>query len=335
MYDRFHSALLGRPFAIADQDWDDRAPIGAGSTQSDRASIAMTHVSDILGDILRKVYRPRTISGEAATALANRLQEWRDSLPPDLNLHSLLRNSTGTRPQDRQVLQRMHTGYLHAVILLTRPFFLYVIASRIMKPTPRGAREVASNGTIARLANACVVSATRTIEIADVLFVEGARPIRAPFLVYFVFYAALILLLDVNCRNKSPSVNPAIAHAKSILASYGDVDPSSSRYIHVCEVLSAEIQHRAEVEQMGAADIANDWPIERQQPHVASSVPPAEFVTPDSNLSLFFSGDGQLDTSQGSGGDNLSFDFDPAAYWDSLLMQSEGNFCGMLLQPEF
>src|ERR1700731_1216979 len=78
IHDRFASSALGRPCAIRDLDWDDRET--AEEFETDRLSVEMTRISCILGDILRQVYRPRTISSEAASTLARRLQEWSDNL---------------------------------------------------------------------------------------------------------------------------------------------------------------------------------------------------------------------------------------------------------------
>src|SRR2546423_14381114 len=80
IHERFHSSAMGRPCTIEDGDWDDNDdPEGI-----DRINIELAHVSGILGDILRQVYRPRTITSEAAAALARRLQRWSENLAPDL-----------------------------------------------------------------------------------------------------------------------------------------------------------------------------------------------------------------------------------------------------------
>jgi len=321
IYDRFHSAVLGRPYAIEDQDWDDREP--ADNSDIDRYSMQMVRISHILGDVCNKVYRPQTISSEAASALARRLQEWSDSLPADMNIHALLRNKTMPL-YDRQVLQRLHLSHLNAVILLTRPFFFYVVASEVTQGIPPGPKEATAKGTVGRLARACVLSATRSVEIVNTLFLEGARPPRPPFLIHFMFYAGLILLLDAY-RDKSLVGSSAISNVKLIMASYAGVDPSAKRYLYVFEEMSAAIRNSTQQPPPNNAAVFLDrWQL---------PAPPPGVTPPNSNLSQFLSGDDILDGTPGFK-DIFSFDFDPAAFWGSMMI-GEGDFRGMLLQPEF
>ena len=314
IYDRFHSAVLGRPFTIADQDWDDREP--TGNSYSNRISVEMARISGILGDICRKVYRPQTISSETASALARRLQEWSDALPPDMTLQSLLRNS-GMPSYYRHVLQRLHLAHLNAVILLTRPFFCYVVSTEVMKGTPPGPSEATAKGTVARLAKACVLSAARSVDIVNALFLEGARPARPPFLIYFMFYAGLILLTDAY-RDRSQINNPVISNVKLIMASYAGIDPSAKRYSQVFEAMTSAIKNSTAQPMDALTELFPE-----NQSDVTTT------ATPIDNSLSFILGDDVL----AEGMENI-FNFDSTAYWDTMMM-GEGDLRGMLLQPEF
>lgn len=330
IHDRFHSAALGRPCAVEDGDWDDTEP--AEQSEVDRLSVEMARIGSILGDICRQVYRPRTISSEAASGLARRLQQWSDNLPPEMSVHSLLQDKAVPH-YDRYVLQRLHLAHLNAVILLTRPFFLYVVATAAASETPV---ENHARGTAQRLAQACVLSASRSVEIVQALFVDNARPLRPPFMIYFMFLAGLVLLLDAY-HDKSLLLNPTIGSVKIIMASYSHLDPSAKRYHRIFEQMEmAVISHKERRQQGQTNDLIDDLygngdPLPARD--AVSSNPGFDTKSPgDVSLSQFLM-DGNMGFTPGLD-DTFNFDFDSSAYWDSMI-SGDGDFRGTLLNPEF
>jgi hypothetical protein len=332
MHDRFASTALGRPCAISDGDWDDRA---AEDTETDRLSVEMVRISCILGDIRKQVYRSLTISSEAASTLARRLQEWSHNLPPDMTVNSLLRNKSVTS-YDRNGLQRLHLAHLNAVILLTRPFFFDMVATAVKKTPPGGITKAQTDGIVARLARACVLSATRSIEIVQTLFVENTRPLRPPFLIYFMFMAGLILLLDAY-RDKSLLINPAIASVKIIMSSYVPIDPSARRYYRIFEDMEAAIGYDTDHRPSGQLDALADLLYGKAPPITVEQFPPNVMAVEKSpgavSLSQFL-GDETMGFNTGLEADAFSLDFDNSAAWDTMML-GEGDFRGLLLNPEF
>lgn len=333
IHDRFHSAALGRPCAVEDGDWDDTEP--AEQSEVDRLSVEMARISSILGDICRQVYRPRTISSDAASGLARRLQEWSDNLSPEMSVHSLLQNKAVPH-YDRHALQRLHLAHLNAVILLTRPFFLYVVATAAASQTPADVQKNHARGTAQRLAQACVLSASRSVEIVQTLFVDNARPLRPPFMIYFMFLAGLILLLDAY-RDKSLLLNPTIGSVKIIMASYSHLDPSAKRYHRIFEQMEiAIISDKEKKQQRQTNDLIGDLygngdPAPARD--TVSSNPSFDTKSPgDVSLSQFLM-DGNMGFTP-SLNDTFNFDFDSSAYWDSII-SGDSDFRGMLLNPEF
>jgi Fungal specific transcription factor domain len=332
IYDRFYSASLGRPYTIEDADWDDRLADDSGS---ERLSVEMARIGCILGDICRQVYRPRTISSEAASGLARRLQEWGDSLPPEMTIQSVL-GTGGVFFYDRHVLLRLHLAHLNAVILLTRPFLLYVVATAVTNESPSAIPpKHQARGTVARLARACVLSASRSVEIVQSIFVDNARPLRPPFLIYFMFLAGLILLLD-GYRDKSVVRNPAIASVKVIMASYADRDPAAKRYHRIFEAMDLAIKSDTDQrENAQARDILGEL-LYGNGRTVTDPLPlnPLPNKNPgDISLSQPLI-DGSMGFTPLVEGDTFNFDFDSSSYWDTMA-SGDGDFRGMLLSREF
>jgi hypothetical protein len=292
----------------------------------------MVRICCILGDICRQVYRPRTISSESASALARRLQQWSDDLPPEITVHSLLRNKA-VPSYDRHALQRLHLAHLNAVILLTRPFFFYIVATAVTKNVPSAfPAKAQARGTVARLARACVISASRSVDIVQNLFVDNARPLRPPFLIYFMFLAGLILLLDAY-RDKSLLLNPALASVKIIMASYAPIDPSANRYHRIFEEMETAISDEAARDLGQTRDILGELLYGKGSTPIGATSAAIEDKSPgDMSLSQFLN-DGTMgfDTNLE---DTFNFDFDATSYWDTM-MAGDGEFRGTLLNAEF
>lgn len=330
IHDRFHSAALGRPSAIKDGDWDDRE--SSDNAEEDRLQVEMTQIAHILGDICDEVYRRRTISSQAASTLARRLQQWSDNLPGNLSLHSLLRNKS-LPSWSRHALMRLHMAHLNAVILLSRPFFFFVVAAAVTSQTPSSLPPRGNaRGTVARLARACVLAASRSVEMVQTLFVDNARPARPPFLIYFMFLAGLILLLEAY-RDKSFLRNPSITSVKIIMRAYVDLDPSAKRFYHIFEDMETAIRDDHEKrETLQARDIlgellsGNSMIGNPSLPNSVSGTSPE-----DLGLAQFMLDSSLLNPSME--GDGFNFDFDNISYWESMVAGGWDSG-GMLFNPE-
>ena len=331
IHDRFHSAALGRPSAIKDEDWDDREP--SDNAEEDRLQVEMTQIAHILGDICGEVYRRRTISSQAASALARRLQHWSDNLPENLSIHSLLRNKS-LPSWNRHALSRLHMAHLNAIILLSRPFFFFVVATAVTSQTPSSIPPRGNaRSTVARLARACVLAASRSVEMVQTLFVDNARPARPPFLIYFMFLAGLILLLEAY-RDKSFLRNPSITSVKIIMRAYVDLDPSAKRFYRIFEDMETAIRDDHEKrETLQARDILGELLSGNSMigDHSLSDSVPDTRSPRDLGLSQFMLDSSLLNPNME--GDGFNFDFDNISYWESMVAGG-WDFDGMLFNPE-
>lgn len=314
---------------IEDGDWDENDDLEG----IDRINIELAHVSGILGDILRQVYRPRTITSEVAAALARRLQRWSENLAPDLTIDHLLKNKE--MPENtRAALLRMQLGHLNCIILLTRPFFVDVVARAVAQRNQGGDFPSQTTGTIERLAKACVLAATRSVEITQSLFVENHRPQRPTWLIYFFFIAGLVLLLDAY-RDKSLLLNPSIACVKIIMHSYAPFDPSADRYHQVFEKMEAAII--GEGGSPGSRDVLGYLLYGKG---LADSAGPGNLMSgnnvsvEDVDVCHFLNEQMTNLNAEGDTGSTVPFDFDHSSYWDPMML-GDPDFRGLLLNPEY
>jgi hypothetical protein len=322
---------MGRPCAIEDGDWDDKDD----SEGIDRINIELAHVSGILGDILRQVYRPRTITSEAGAALARRLQQWSDNLAPDLTIDYLLKNKQ-IPENTRAALLRLQLAHLNCIILLTRPFFVDVVARAVAQRSQGG--NFQTTGTIERLAKACVLAATRSVEITQSLFAENHHPQRPTWLIYFFFIAGLVLFLDAY-RDKSLILSPSIACVKIIMHSYAPFDPSADRYHQVFEKMEAAIISDGG-SAPGSRDVLGELLYGKGQAPSDPSAPGNlvsrnNVAAEDVDVCQFLNEQmTNFNAEGGSTGTTIPFDFDHSSYWDPMML-GDPDFRGLLLNPEY
>jgi len=134
--DRFLSACLGRPTAISEEDCSTCAfefsrsatgssvDLGTEATHLAALEAAMKS-SQVIGMILKGVYSNRKISTVIAQDIANSLDTWNKELPRSLHWRRLINGGIDST----QGIAILHINLLHchSVMLLTRPFFLYLL----------------------------------------------------------------------------------------------------------------------------------------------------------------------------------------------------------------
>ncbi|KAK9369156.1 fungal-specific transcription factor domain-containing protein [Lipomyces kononenkoae] len=242
--DRFWSSSLGRPLAIDDCDWDDRDT--SELILLNRTVVELSKLCEIIGDICLLVYRPQSISSSTSQRLATRLREWSDGLQPDIQLTSLHLgapddrklsvDSVAEEESRRQMIRnqgllRLHLTHLNSIILLTRPFFLLMVA-KTPSEIPAQAK------TVSRLSSACVLCAARSVDLVMTFFAHNQQPIRSHLMTYFIFTAGIVLLLESFHQRRSEVesyITRGIFLCIFILGHYGKCDPSAKRYRNILQ----------------------------------------------------------------------------------------------------
>jgi len=189
--DRFLSASLGRPTAINEHDCSEslldpsKAPI---EPEGDDATDKVAHVeglnavvrsSQAIGIILERVYSKRKVTTALAHEIAEKTRNWSAQLHPDLNwrrAHKPLTAGHGTALLHANLFQS------HTTVLLTRPFFLFMI-HKTQDARRRGEASSGRNGRskLEKFSRACVEASNNSIHVAYRAFLDEYLSQRNPF----------------------------------------------------------------------------------------------------------------------------------------------------------
>lgn len=190
--DRFLATSLGRPTAIRESDCSgttlltgERAPFpqapfptvaNASFTSPNivglEASVRSCHV---IGVILEKVYSKRKISTKLAQEIADHCKGWPKALDPSLN-H---RKAASANPGQGIAILHVNLLYCHSIILLTRPFYLFLMNKAYQNPAESSQRSQGSR--MGKFAAACVIASTQSIALVQNAYESNYLSRRNPF----------------------------------------------------------------------------------------------------------------------------------------------------------
>lgn len=240
--DRFLATFLGRPVAIAEEECSGEIlnPFGntfTNSTHLEPAQVgsagldAAVRSCHVIGLILRKVYLQRRISTRLAQELADECKRWPENLSPSLHWRQASSNNR------RQAIAILHSNlaYCHSIILLSRPFFLYLLSSEIQR-TQLGSDPGAQRGRgrMEKFSDACIIASTHTIALVQNAYEGHYLPKANPFASYSLFAAALILFANEFARPSSNELSSqCMANSIAILSYCGEMDPQAKRSAHI------------------------------------------------------------------------------------------------------
>lgn len=240
--DRFMGASLGRPMAIADDECSGEVLNPSSSLYSAqrldphqycRAGLdAAVRSCHVVGIILKKVYLQRKISTRLAQELADECRRWPENLSPNLHWRQ------ASRKDRRQAIAILHSNqvYCHSIILLTRPFFLYLLSAEVQqKHLGAGQWPQRSGGRMEKFSDACLTASTHTVALVQNAYEGRYLPKLDPFVTYCLFAAALIIFSNEFARpaSSSPLTRQCIANSITIMSYCGEMDPQAKRTAHV------------------------------------------------------------------------------------------------------
>ncbi len=238
--DRFLAISLGRPPAIREEDCSgdalDPPPASPHPTPSDmkfyysglEAGVRGCH---ILSVIIRDVYSKRKVSTKTAQAIADRCKVWPKTLPAALHW----RQASPSNPRQAILILHVNMLYCHAIILFTRPFFLYLLSSELQRrylgshenPKPR-------RGKTEKFSEACIIASLHSIAIIQTACEGGYLPMQNPFIIYCLFSAALVILTGrLAIHSTHDASDQSIENAVSILSYCGKLDPQAARMVQI------------------------------------------------------------------------------------------------------
>ncbi|CZS93758.1 uncharacterized protein RCO7_09432 [Rhynchosporium graminicola] len=265
--DRFLSTSLGRPTAIREEDCSgntlltgERSPFSqapfpttANATYTGpnavglEASVRSCHA---IGVILEKVYLKRKISTKLAQEIAHHCKGWNKALDPSLS-HRQARSAS---PSQGMAILHVNLLDCHSVILLTRPFLIFLMFKKFLSPGESSQR--AQTSRMEKLASACVIASTSSIAL-----VQSARECkylsqRNPFVLYFLFAASLIVLSNEFCGlYQNPDASTSLNQAIGIMHYFSQQDPQARRLLDILDSFHKVVVHRQSVraQQQGIA----------------------------------------------------------------------------------
>ncbi|KAL1392542.1 fungal-specific transcription factor domain-containing protein [Phyllosticta capitalensis] len=276
--DRFLSLGLGRPTAISEDDCsgdtlkpsqpDDPDAFGFDSALGTSISQGKTNGTaleaavrscSVIGRILKEVYQKRRISTRLAQEIADVCKQWPRALPNHLHWRQA---ATATPTQGIAILH-VNLFYCHSIIVLTRPFFLYIMNSEVQR----------NNGTMAvqplpsrqrytrmeKFSEACVIASTHTIILVQNAFEAGYLPRRNPAVVYFLLPAALILLAnEFASLYTNGATDQCVANTINILSYCAEADAQTARHLEIIKTFRDVIvrQRDRRAQQLAGATTA-------------------------------------------------------------------------------
>jgi hypothetical protein len=139
-------------------------------------------VCQSVGQILKKVYSKRRISVKLAQEIADDCDKWSRVPRPELDARKLLDDQIS--PSHGLAILHVHLFSCHATILLSRPFFLYLLINlpKAEPQSPRWRRR--PNSKPEKFAEACVTASVCSIVLVRAAHDGGYLPQRNPFVLY-------------------------------------------------------------------------------------------------------------------------------------------------------
>lgn len=178
--DRFLAAALGRPTMISEEDCSNDSLDGPSepSTPAPRVASSLSvavEIAKVTGCILQKIYSTRRVSvrlGQRFAADCSRLEgllreelSWERAMDP------------GTPPIHAISILHLNLYYCHAVVLYTRPFFLFLLKKDQVDGVPLSRFST----RIQKFSKTCVKISENTVGMVHGAFMARYLPQRNPF----------------------------------------------------------------------------------------------------------------------------------------------------------
>ncbi|KAL2019666.1 hypothetical protein VTK56DRAFT_9285 [Thermocarpiscus australiensis] len=281
--DRFLAATLGRPTAISEDDCSceimpDGGAVNMGS--AGKPGIDRVHAScldacvetcHVIGVTL-KVFSRRKISTSKVQEIVDMSKDWgRDSRTP---LYP--RPAEGGTLNSAHGIASLHVNLLslHSLILLTRQ--LFVMHNWMLVEQRSGIKKSAPirESPMARFSEACVVASYRTVKLVRRAREDGYLPRRNPFVIYFIFAASLVILMNqFSSLYRTEEYEKIMSDAIDIMAYCAEIDPQAERVLDIVERFSVVVTKWTKDHTYDAPELSDD--LSCLHSHAASSrLPP-------------------------------------------------------------
>jgi hypothetical protein len=196
--DCFLAASMGRPTSISEDDCSGQTLNTSDKSFSSTTSPFSTPVISqssalgleasvrscmIIGTILRRVYSKRKISTKLAQEIADECGLWPGTLDPVLHSRQMT-TARLVHPSHGIAILHVNLLYCHTIILLTRPFFLFLL-NKVQKERTSGMQRPRRNGSrIEKFSECCVSASCHSIFLAQNALDGSYLSYRNPFVMW-------------------------------------------------------------------------------------------------------------------------------------------------------
>ena len=270
--DRLLSCSLGRPTAISEDDCSGDT-LHPSEPQAEQpfminptpdynetgpcALEAAVRSCSVIGVILRKVYQQRKISTRLAQEIADICKSWPRALPSILHW----RQAANASPIQGVAILHVNLFYCHSIILLTRPFFLYILnleTQRHVSQNQPGVRGPRPYLRMEKFSEACVIASTHTILLVQNAFDAGYLSRRNPAVIYFLFAAALVILANEFAGlYRVDASDTCILNAVNIMNYCAESDQQASRLVYILSTFRDVVAQQRMRRKQSQADNSN------------------------------------------------------------------------------
>lgn len=255
--DLYMSGSLGRPPATSEVDggsvsWNRSTRDYEDIQMHGRNTSATLRICFIFERILNEVYCRREVSVQLVESISRQYRDWTMQLPAGLQADSLDQKSGSTAPTLRQAIGIAHLkgSYYWSIILLTRPFLIFKVSSKIKGRADD--EDSSGNSVTVTLSEACIDAALRSIEIATDLIHTPGVPKRLFMITNSTFISAMVIGFAIfGDFDKTFPLLSSISQAEAILTIMAKDDLSARRHYEITSYLRlAALEHIRRRDQM-------------------------------------------------------------------------------------
>ncbi|CAI7629707.1 unnamed protein product [Penicillium glandicola] len=209
---------------------------------------------NILEDIAETLSKDNLLHVPTAERLLERLRQWSRDLPPGIRRFSHVSTSQDgdLKSTDRQALVgSMHVScvYYFAVILITRPYLIAYLTSRLrgkapdqLISDPDEASDInIKNNKVSKLAQVCVSSAIYMVEMCQRAKASGFDFGNLCLLKSWIFGAGLVLGFSMFAGEPRRDIENSFDGARSVLDNIGGTSPQARLYHEILTTFSEAV----------------------------------------------------------------------------------------------
>ncbi|RLV89931.1 Filamentous growth regulator 27 [Spathaspora sp. JA1] len=257
--DRISSVFIGRPLSINDYDWDDPTRFKSSNLPLEaldfncKCQIELSKICTLIGRIVNNFYRSRIIDINRTKNLAIELKLWSKNLDSDLSIENIMK--PGEIPNNEmhgntQILLMMHLLQLYAIMLLSRPFFMYDAVSAI---NPEIKENIKDKELVQEFRQAAAKSSILAIKLMNHYIntaFKDCKRMECYIIITCCFYSSIMISITILCGGfehegySESDLVDLLKSAKYILNHFSKCNKGAERYQEISFDMIDALVHR-------------------------------------------------------------------------------------------